>query len=331
MIEWISFNSPKALKGFPMNDRTERKFPVYLPPGYSEKERYPVAYLLAGFSGRGSLYIADDMAFGLPLIPRLDNAISTGAMKPLIIVFPDCSSKLGASQYLNSPVFGNYMDYLCDELVEFIDSKYPTLAHPNARIVAGHSSGGFGALITGFHRPDRFQFVCSSAGDSFFDFSFIKPLNITLIEVEKAGSVEKFVADFLKEPSPSGIAPDRFEAMLMLAMAPCFSPNPEAPPLYGDLFFDLKDGSIRPEVWERYLAWDPVRLVDRFSSNAKQLKYVLLECGKQDEHGLQFGHRQLAQKLSHHKVPHDVVEYPGKHGGHHWRFQDRLHRILEKM
>ena len=63
MIEWLEHSSD-AIKGFPMGDPHERKFPIYLPPGYDEKKKdgYPVVFLLAGWGGRSSKYVSGERA-----------------------------------------------------------------------------------------------------------------------------------------------------------------------------------------------------------------------------------------------------------------------------
>ncbi len=331
MIETVTFSS-QAIKGFPMGDPFERSFPLYLPPGYSKTAGpYPVVFFLAGFGGKGSGYLSDDSAFGISLQARFDAAISQKRLAPFIGVFPDCTSKLGHSQYMNSPAIGNYMDYVCDELTAFIDDTFPTFASPDKRVVVGHSSGGFGALIIGMLRPDAFRWISSSAGDGLYEFSVMHLLNNTLIELNAAGSISKFVSDMLAKPSSRQIGGRQFDAIMALALSACYAPNTGNPPHYGDLFFDLETGAIRPEIWEKYLAWDPVRMVDRHIDNLKRLRFIQLEAGLQDEHGLQWAHRQVALKLKAHGIAHEVVEYPGAHGGHHWRFEGRLQRLLERV
>ncbi len=333
MIEWLSFTSPKALVGFPMGDPAERRFPVYLPPGYeaAASTAYPVVYFLAGFSGRASAYIADNSAFEIALPTRWDRAISAGRLKPFVGVFPDGTSKFGCSQYVNSPANGHYMDYLCDELVPWIESKFKVARDPKHRVLTGHSSGGFGALVTAMIRPDVFKHILSSAGDGFYEISLMKNIKDAVTEIEKAKGVAGFIKDFLSLPTYSNVSGTKFETMLTLAMAPCYAPNLDNAPLYGDLFFDLQTGELLHDVWKRYLEWDPVRMVDKYAANLKQIDYLWLEAGREDEHGLHLAHRQVAKKLKAHGVPHEVIEYPGKHGGHHWRYEERLVRVLDKL
>lgn len=329
MIEWIEHTST-AIAGFPMGDNATRSFPLYLPPGYHRsQEKYPAVFFLAGYSGKGSAYLSDDSAFGVPLQTRFDRAIEEKKLRPFIGVFPDLTSRFGHSQYVNSPAFGNYLDYLTEELPLAVDSQFRTIASASHRVVAGHSSGGFGALVAGMKKPNAFGWVVASAADSFYEACYLPGVNATLIEVQRAGGVEAFLAAALSRPSRHGGR--EFQALMTLAMAPCFAPNVAAPPLYGDPFFDLETGEILPDVWAKYLAWDPVRMIDSHVERLKKLHFIQLECGLQDEHGLQWGHRQIAKKLAKHKIPHELVEYPGGHSGHHWRFEERLIRLFGRF
>ncbi len=332
MIQWLKHES-RALKGYPMKDPYVREFPVYLPPNYdaNRKEPYPVAFILAGWGGKSCAYLADDSAFGVSLPKRLDQAILTNQMPACIVAFPDGSSRLGGSQYLNSPALGYYSDYLCDELCDYIDQSFHTYRDPATRAILGHSSGGFGALINAALRPDRFQFVCSSAGDSYFELSLMPLLRVVVEELERTKSVSAFLEEFLSHPNPMKLSRSKGEAMIMLSMAPCYAPNVASEPLYGDLFFDLRTGEINDEIWQKYLAWDPLHFYPRHEENVRKLKFVLLESGRSDEHALQLGHRRLAKTLKQFEVSHELVEYPGGHSGHTWRFQDRLSQLLKRM
>jgi enterochelin esterase-like enzyme len=332
MIEWHSFSS-QAIQGYPLGDPHVRSFPIYLPPGYDRKRKlpYPTVFLLAGWGAKSSKYIAEDSAFDPSLPERFDKAISEKRLEPFIGVFPDGTSKLGCSQYINSPAFGNYQDYLCDELVEFVDANYHTYRSADFRGIAGHSSGGFGALVSGFMRPDRFRFVCSSAGDSFYEVSLLANLNKVIMELEKAGGLKAFVAKFFAEPNHSAVSPSQIDTMLTLNMAACYAPNLDNPPIFGDLFFDCVTGEIIPEVWEKYLQWDPIRMVETFRENIKKLRFIQLESGAHDQHALHLGHRQLSRKFHALGVAHELVEYPGGHSGHHWRFEQRLVKMTGKM
>lgn len=332
MLHWISHQST-AISGFPMGDNPDREFPVFLPPNYDAKrtEPYPVIFILTGFSCKGVSYAYNETAYTLSLPQKLTQAIHENKLPACIVVFPDGSSKLGCSQYINSPAFGNYMDYFCHELVDCIDMEFNTHRDKNFRGVMGHSSGGFGALIYAMKKPDVFQFVCSSAGDSFFEASLLPNVVNSLAEIEKAGGVSEFVESFLASPNPGGMSKYAFITMLTIAMAPCFAPNVEVANIYGDLFFDLETGAIKADIWQKYLAWDPVHMVKDHVKALQSLKWLHLAAGMNDEYGLQWGHRQFAKKLQVYDIEYHLQEYPGGHSGQGWRFTERIGLMLEKM
>jgi len=99
----------------------------------------------------------------------------------------------------------------------------------------------------------------------------------------------------------------------------------------GDLWFDLKTGELIPEIWKKFLSWDPVYMVDRYADNLKKMKWIHLEAGLNDEYALHIGHRQFSKRLKKHGIEHVVEEYPGKHSGHHYRNLDRIRKMLSKM
>lgn len=315
-------------------DPHERQVHVYLPPNYSDrrKEPYPVVFLLAGWSGRGAHYLADAGAFSFSIPERLDTLIESKQMQPTIVVFPDCTTRLGASQYVNSSVNGNYMDYLCDELVPWVDERFHTHESRYHRGLVGHSSGGFGALATGMMRSDRFAAVCSSAGDSWYAYLYTHTIPQTITSIVQAGGVGPFVDRFLQSPNPRGLLGHAASiAMLNLSMCSCYTPNPHVPHIKGDLWFDLDTGELIDDVWKRLLAWDPLFMIDHHVTELRSLSWIHLEAGTEDEYGLHLGHRQIAAKLRALGIDHVIDEYPGRHGGHHYRMPERIARMVERL
>ena len=86
-----------------------------------------------------------------------------------VIVLVDAWTSRGGSQFLNSTSTGRYLDYLCDEIVPFVDERYPTSADRDHRGLAGKSSGGYGAMVVPMLRPDVFGALASHAGDALFE------------------------------------------------------------------------------------------------------------------------------------------------------------------
>jgi hypothetical protein len=74
------------------------------------------------------------------LAERMDKQIASGSVKPMILVMPDCFTYYGGSQYINSTATGRYEDYLTQEIVQFVDENFRTLANRDSRAVMGKSS-----------------------------------------------------------------------------------------------------------------------------------------------------------------------------------------------
>ena len=77
-VEWVRFES-QALKGNAPGDPHERTVPVYLPPSYDADptRRFPSAYVLTGFTGRGRMLLNDNL-WNPPLDARMDALIAAG-------------------------------------------------------------------------------------------------------------------------------------------------------------------------------------------------------------------------------------------------------------
>ena len=143
----IVFES-EVLKGNRLGDPYQRPLWVYLPPGYDDEpgRRYSTIYLIQGLTGQ-----LDMWRNRLPLrknFPELaDELFAKGEAPPCILVWVDCWTSLGGSQFLDSPATGRYHTYLCEEIVLWIDSHYRTLPTRDHRAIAGKSSGGYGAMV----------------------------------------------------------------------------------------------------------------------------------------------------------------------------------------
>jgi enterochelin esterase-like enzyme len=137
----------QALRDNALGDPHNRPLPIYLPPGYEDKEgQFPTAYLLAGFASTGFTFL-NQLPWEEDIRSRLDRLIQSGDCKPMIVVMPDCFTRYGGSQYLDSPATGLYQSYLL-EIVDYVDTHFHTFADRNYRAILGKSSGGYGALMT---------------------------------------------------------------------------------------------------------------------------------------------------------------------------------------
>lgn len=126
---------------------------VILPESYKNNaSRFPVVYLLHGYSGNYSDWIKK--------VPQIKNDVDEFQM---IIVCPDGNYN---SWYLNSPIDSNikYETYISTEVPHFIDSAYHTIAERNSRAITGLSMGGQGALSIAWKHPVFFGAGGSMSG-----------------------------------------------------------------------------------------------------------------------------------------------------------------------
>jgi hypothetical protein len=300
-----------VLAGNPLGDPAARRVPVYLPPEYETSEaRYPVVYFLAGFSG-GGIYLLGESVWGETLPQRVDRLIRSGAVQPMIVVMADCLTRFGGSQYINSAATGRYEDHLVQELVPWIDARFRTRAERDHRIVMGKSSGGYGATVLAMRHPDVFGIAIDHSGDKYFELCYradIPAAVAALARYEHAAA--RFLAGFPQPPPERGR--HWFSLVNLLAMASCYSPNPAAA-IGFDLPFDEYTAALRPTVWQRWLQHDPVELVGAHADALRALRLYYLDCGRWDEHHLQYGARIYTRRLRELAVAHRYEEFEGGH------------------
>lgn len=318
----------RALEANLPGDPHVRDLYLYLPPGYEKaSERYPVAWCLSGFTGRGRMLLNDN-----PWMPgiadRMDALIADGFAKPMILALPDCFTHLGGSQYVNSPALGNYEDHVVQELVPLVDQRYRTLASRDHRGVIGKSSGGYGALILGMRHPEVFGGLVCHSGDLLFEHCYKRDFGPTIRTFAKAGGVEPFLKSFRAAAKKKH---DDIGALNILAMAAAYSPNVKAPPPWCDLPFDLETGELVEDVWKRWLEWDPLYLVDRHAKALQGLRLLFLDCGKDDEFYLELGARAFVKRLRAMGIAHEYEEFEDGHMSISYRMDRSLPKLSHAL
>ena len=121
----------------------------------------------------------------------------------MIVVWVDCWTSLGGSQFLDSPGTGNYLTYLCDEIVPFVDERYRTIADRDHRGIQGKSSGGYGAMVVPMLRPDLWGGLATHAGDALFETCYLPEFreSVRALRDEYDGSFDAFWKDFRSRPA----------------------------------------------------------------------------------------------------------------------------------
>jgi len=321
-VETLTVTS-RALAGNRLGDPSIRELPVYLPPGYDDsKQRYPVLFCLAGFTGSGPSHLAWK-GWGESLPERLDRLIGAGAMGPTIVALPECFTRLGGSQYINSSVCGRYDDYLVEELVPLVDATFRTKEGRAHRGVLGKSSGGFGAIVQAMLHPDVWGAAACHSGDSYFEFCFLSDFPKGLNVINRAGGVAQFLEQFARKPKHSQ---GEVHAIMHLAMAACFDPQPGHPDGF-ELPVDLHTGKLIEERWANWLRWDPVRMIPNHLAALRSLKLLYVDCGDRDQYHLHYGARQMRDALTRGRVKHVYEEFPDNHSAIGYRMDVSLPQL----
>lgn len=326
----VTFSS-EVLRANPLGDPATRRFPVYLPPQYQTDtdRRFAVAWLLAGYTGWGEMKARNPKPWTESLPDRLDRLMQLPAddpdhIAPMIVAFPDCFTRFGGSQYRNSPVTGRYEDYFIDELVPAIDGRFRTIADRDHRAVFGKSSGGYGAMLHAMRHPDVFGLMCSTAGDCYFPMCCPGDLGKAFQRFRAHGGPAAFVDYFFSTEKRKS---DDFAAMMIIAYGQAYSPNPAVPGYFADLPVDLETGEIVDAVWQRWLACDPVNMVEGHAAALRSMRLIFLDAGTSDEWYLDVGQRVFASRLRAKGIAYDFEEFEGGHLGIDFRIDASLRRI----
>jgi enterochelin esterase family protein len=155
----------------------DRDFYVYTPPKYDphSKAKYPVLYLLHGFSDDASGWTSVGRANVI-----LDNLIAKGKAKPMLIVMPLGYGDMdvikqgwGHDKEVQWRNFTRYTEILLGEVIPQIEAEYRVKKDRSSRAIAGLSMGGAESLLTALNHPDKFAWVgaFSSGGLDNRDFS----------------------------------------------------------------------------------------------------------------------------------------------------------------
>jgi Putative esterase len=314
----------ELLAGNPLGDPTRRPLYVYRAPGAGA--RVPSVYLIQGYSGQVDMWLARS-AFEPTIVERLDEMFAAGDCPPAVVVFVDAWTSVGGSQFLNSTSTGPYLDHLCDEIVPFVDERYPTLPGRDHRGITGKSSGGYGAMVVPMLRPDVFGALGSHAGDALFECCYQRdfPSVARKLRDDFDGSMDVLRQRLAEEPSFNW---SRYGAAISLyAYACAYSPDPDHP---GEalLPFETATGRLKEEVWERWLALDPVRMAEPYADALRSMRRIYLDAGKQDEFYLDLGAQAFAAELTRLGIPHTLELFEGGHGGISYRYPGAVRELV---
>jgi enterochelin esterase-like enzyme len=306
-----------------LGDPTLRTVTVYLPEAYDAgNEDYPLLVDIVGFTGSGLAHL-NWKAFDENVPQRLDRLIEEGKMGPVVLAFPDCFTSLGGNQYINSSVLGNWADFLTLEMLPELERRYRLKPGREHRGLFGKSSGGYGSMIHGMLYAEHWGAVACHSGDMSFDLCYRGDFPKTLMHLAAhEDDISAFLQGLREKQKISG---DDMHALMMLAMAATYDPAPELPAGVR-LPVDPETCEMDETLWNRWLAWDPVQLIERpeVQQNLASLRGLLIDCGFKDQYSLVFGARALKRRLEALGIEHHYEEFADNHSSIDYRMDVSL-------
>lgn len=288
-----------------------RKMAIYLPPGYGKSsKRYPVIYFLPNpFGSYRSVFDQRDAQ------RIFDRAISSGVIGKFIFVCVDMNTPLGPSWYVNSPVTGNWENFMVRELVPYIDSNFRTLPRRDSRGIAGYLIGGYGAIRFGMRHPDVFGSVYA-----------LHPVGtgsgVQIMETRPKWSL------LANAKSLDDVKRDGFTWIFTTIFQACL-PDPNKPPLYIDLPAH-KDGNrlvIDTRLTERLRNnFFLESMIPQYADNLKSLRGFKFDWSRSDtiwDHV--YANRAFTHKLNEFGIVHEAEEYNGAWAEPNWGKYGRVY------
>ena len=321
----------ELLRDNPLGDPYERPLWVYVPPGYDDDPagRYATVYVIQGYTGHLAMW-RNRSSYRQPFPETADAVFANGAAPPAIVVYVDAWTAYGGSQFVDSHGTGRYHSYLCDEVVPWVDERYRTMPAAGHRAIMGKSSGGFGAMITPMLRPDLFGALATHAGDALYENCYIPEFGTAVrLLRDYDGDIWQWWDDFRSRVSFTREADDHL--LMILGVSACFSAREDGTV---ELPFDPRTGMLRPDIWQRWLDWDPVRMAPRYAGALRSLRAIWIDAGTRDDFFLDLGAEAFRVALHEAGVADEVVRFElfdATHAGIDYRYPLSLAWLCQRI
>jgi hypothetical protein len=184
-------------------------------------------------------------------------------------------------------------------------------------------------MITPMLRPDLFGGFASHAGDSLYEYCYLPEFAkaARALRDSYGGSYDAFWQDFRGRPPMSRSS----DATLVLTygVAACFSAEPDGAVR---LPFDPATGKVIEEVWQRWLGWDPVRMVPRYAEALRSQRAIWVDSGLNDDYYLDVGAQAFVAELAAIGVTDVAFElFEGTHSAIDHRYPLALRYLADRL
>lgn len=310
-----------ALKDNLLGDPAESRVAVYVPPSYaaSSQRRYPTLYLLHGFLSDVDVYTRGYQ--GMQLARMMDEQIARGTAREMIVVVPSGRNGYFGSFYTNSTATGRWEDFFAKELVTWVDANYRTLKAPESRGIAGHSMGGYGAIMLAMKHPDVFSalYALSPCCVGFEgDLGHDNQAWLRALQIQSRDQLQ---------PKPRSLGD--FYTTAFVALAAALSPNPSKAPLFVEFPFKQQQRLlvVNEEAYARWRANMPLYQVEQYRGNLAKLRGIYLDYGALEEFShIRIATRLFSEALTNRGIAHTFEVYAD--GTHESRIRQRIETRL---
>ncbi|WP_263351880.1 alpha/beta hydrolase [Acidicapsa acidisoli] len=287
-----------------------RRLAVYLPAGYEgSARRYPVLYYLQNPLSEFSSSFYEHEARAV-----LDRATEPGGIGPFVMVAVDMATPFGCSWYVNSPVTGNWEDFMMQEVVPYVDANFRTLPTRDSRGIFGDFMGGYGAIRFGMTHPEVFGAVYAlhpvGTGSGIYTM-YSRPDWEKLARIKSTDELSKEVW-----------------ANIFLSIFQASVPDVDKPPLYIDLQAHKTgdaleiDSAVTERLRDDFLL---ETMIGKYADNLKSLRGFRFDWARND--GNQdhvYANQAFTHKLNEFGIAHEAEEYNGVWGSGNWSTDGRV-------
>jgi hypothetical protein len=174
-------------------------------------------------------------------------------------------------------------------------------------------------MITPMLRPDVFGALATHAGDALYEYCYL-PEFAQAVRYLRAydGDIWRWWEDF--QARPAFTKEEDAALITALGCSAAFSPGDDGRPV---LPFDPRSGDLRHDVWDRWLAWDPVQMAEAYAEALRSLRAVWIDAGTKDDYFLDLGAQAFRDELTRIGVDDDRVHFElfdATHAGIDYRY-----------
>ncbi|HPG38233.1 MAG TPA: alpha/beta hydrolase-fold protein [bacterium] len=334
----LTIDAP-SLAGNLIGEATTQSIIVYLPPSYSESTaRYPVVYFLPGWTDYVTNW-TNGAYQGFRLKTSMDKLITDGVCREMIVVIVSGRNFMGGGFYVNSPVTGNWEDFVTQDVIEYMDANYRTLAVAQSRGITGHSMGGFGALNLAMLHPELFS-VVYALSPGLYDTLGLKEAQVfkstTLIktfiqkldewaQLDKESALQAFKT-FVAGRFSSG----DWDGAFGWAYGTAFSTNIAKPFPHLDYPYTLVNDELQVDstLWYKYESGfgGVAQEVELYKNNLAGLRGLGIDVGTNDEYRwISKGCKYMHDLLTAAGIAHDYNTF---NGGHENKVRERIETMM---